>query len=231
MYLRVWVALNHLGLSPLVTSHASPFIVEGGHAQRYWAPTYGPRDIMDIALRATNVHRWGNLLMPWHPRSAYPRRAGEDSCIRDGDYSAPHGTGALFDKTRQARRLQDDPDVVCQRSGQYALNAERAHRLSAWWQLVRPFRNKCRDHVALEALRQALPVGLCHGPQATWQQRVSAWAGSAVTQCKAWTRASTGPLLMLGFPCPGTLPWFGPYSEGPGAHPRDPACLLGCPGP
>jgi hypothetical protein len=32
--------------------------------------------------------------------------------------------------------------------------------------------------VALEALRQASPVGLRHGPQATWQQRDSAWAGS-----------------------------------------------------
>jgi hypothetical protein len=31
-----------------------------------------------------------------------------------------------------------------------------------------------RDRVALEALRQAPPAGLCHGPQATRQQRVSA---------------------------------------------------------
>jgi hypothetical protein len=28
----------------LVTSHASPFIAEGGHAQRYWDLTCGPRD-------------------------------------------------------------------------------------------------------------------------------------------------------------------------------------------
>jgi hypothetical protein len=32
------------------------------------------------------------------------------------------------------------------------------------------------------------------------QQRVFAWAGSVSTQGKAWTRASTGPLLMPGFP-------------------------------
>jgi hypothetical protein len=31
-----------------------------------------------------------------------------------------------------------NPDVVCQRSGQDTLNAERAHRLSAWWQAPRP---------------------------------------------------------------------------------------------
>jgi hypothetical protein len=31
-------------LSLCVPSHASPFIAEGGHAQRYWAPTSGPRD-------------------------------------------------------------------------------------------------------------------------------------------------------------------------------------------
>jgi hypothetical protein len=35
--------------------------------------------------------------MPYHPRSAYPRRAGEASCIRDGEHSAPRGTGILFD--------------------------------------------------------------------------------------------------------------------------------------
>jgi hypothetical protein len=49
-------------------------------------------------------------------------------------------------------------------------------------------------------------------------------------QGKVWTRASTRPLLMLGSPRPGALPWSGPYSEGPGAHPRDPTCLLGSSG-
>jgi hypothetical protein len=35
---------------PPVTSHVSPFIAEGEHAQRYWAPTCGPRDIKNITL-------------------------------------------------------------------------------------------------------------------------------------------------------------------------------------
>jgi hypothetical protein len=35
-----------------VTSHASPFIAEGGYAQRDWAPTCGPRDIKNIVLEA-----------------------------------------------------------------------------------------------------------------------------------------------------------------------------------
>jgi hypothetical protein len=90
------------------------------------------------------------------------------------------------------RHLQDDLDAVCQWRGLDALNAERAHRLSAWWQAARPLRNKCRDLLALEALRQASPVGLCHGPPATWQG-------------KAWTRARTGPLLIPGFSLPRVL--------------------------
>ena len=44
--------------------------------------------------------------------------------------------------------------------------------------------------MALWALRQARPVGLCHEPQATRQQQGA--------QGKAWTRVSTGPLLMPG---------------------------------
>jgi hypothetical protein len=91
------------------------------------------------------------------------------------------------------------PDAVCQRNGQDALNAERAHRLSAWWQATRPLRNKCRDRAALEASRQAPPVGLCHGPQATWQQQVSACAGSAgqgldMCQHRTFTHAGVPPV-------------------------------------
>ena len=103
------------------------------------------------------------------------------------------------------RRLLDNPDAVCQRRGLGALNAERAHRLSAWWQAARPLLNKCRDLLALEALRQAPPVSLCHGSQATRQQRASTLVGSASTQGKAWTRASTGLLLIPGFPLPRVL--------------------------
>jgi hypothetical protein len=36
-------------------------------------------------------------------------------------------------------------DAICQRSGLDALNAEGAHRPSAWWQAARPLRNKCED--------------------------------------------------------------------------------------
>jgi hypothetical protein len=73
-----------------------------------------------------------------------------------------------------ACHLLDDPDAVCQWIGQDTLNAERARRPSVWWQAVRPLRNKCRGCTALGALRQARPIGLCHGSQATRQQRVSA---------------------------------------------------------
>jgi hypothetical protein len=47
-----------------VTSHVSPFIAEGGHAQRDWAPTCGPRNIKNIALGATNAYCRDNLLFP-----------------------------------------------------------------------------------------------------------------------------------------------------------------------
>jgi hypothetical protein len=38
----------------------------------------------------------------------------------------------VHQRTSQARRLLDDPDVVCQRIGQGTFNVERACRLSAW---------------------------------------------------------------------------------------------------
>jgi hypothetical protein len=45
-----------LGLSAsFVTSYASPFIAEEGHAQKDWAPTCGPRDIKNIELGSSNV--------------------------------------------------------------------------------------------------------------------------------------------------------------------------------
>jgi hypothetical protein len=77
-------------------------------------------------------------------------------------------------QTRQARCLLDDLDAVCLQIGQGALNAERARRPSAWWQVARPLHNKCKDCMPVWALRQARPIGLCHEPQATRQQRVSA---------------------------------------------------------
>jgi hypothetical protein len=77
--------------------------------------------------------------------------------------AARHGR-TVPQQTDQARRLLGDPDAVCRRIGQDALNAERAH----------PLRDKCKDYIAVWALHQARPVGLCHEPQATRPRRVSA---------------------------------------------------------
>jgi hypothetical protein len=137
------------------------------------------------------------------------------------------------------------PDAVCQRSGQDTLNAERAHCLSAWWQAARLLRSKCRDRVTLEALRQAPPVGLCHGPQATRQQRVSALAGSVgqgLDTCQHWTLTHAGVPPIPG-PCcgpdltqrdlgpsegPDMPSWeFRTVSEGPGCAYRGPMFLCG----
>jgi hypothetical protein len=86
-----------------VTSHASPFIAEGGHAQRDWAPTCGPRDIKNIVLRSSNVCCRDNLLVSCRSRSAYPWRAGEASYGREVEYRVPSSTGALF-ASRPSRR-------------------------------------------------------------------------------------------------------------------------------
>jgi hypothetical protein len=83
-----------------VTSHASPFIAEGGHAQRDWAPTCGPRYIKNIVLGSSDICCRDNLLCP---RSAYPRRTEEASCGREDEYSAPLSTGVLF-TSRPSRR-------------------------------------------------------------------------------------------------------------------------------
>jgi hypothetical protein len=72
-----------LRLRLCVTSHASPFIAKGGHAQRYWAPTCGPRDIENITLGTINICCRGNPLVSCRPRSVYLRRAGEASYRRD----------------------------------------------------------------------------------------------------------------------------------------------------
>jgi hypothetical protein len=147
-----------------VTSHASPFIAEGGYAQRHWALTCGPRNIKNITLGATNVCCRDNLLVPCRPRSTYPWRTGEASCRRVDEYSAPLGTSVLFrQQTQQARRLLDDLDTACQRTGRDALNAERACHPSTQWHVARPFSNKCRGCMTS---RQVRPDSLCHGPQA-----------------------------------------------------------------
>jgi hypothetical protein len=56
--------LASLRLRVCVTSHASPFIAKGGHAQRDWAPICRPRYIKNIALGATNACCRDNLPFP-----------------------------------------------------------------------------------------------------------------------------------------------------------------------
>jgi hypothetical protein len=86
-----------------VTSHASPFIAEGGHAQKDWAPTCGPKDINNIVLGSFNICCRVHLLAPCRPRSAYPWCTGEASGGRVVEYSAPLSTGKLF-TIRPSRR-------------------------------------------------------------------------------------------------------------------------------
>jgi hypothetical protein len=112
-------------------------------------------------------------------------------------------------QTGQARRLLDDHDAICQQIGQGAFNVERACRLSAWWQAARPFRNKCRGRAAAWALRQARPLGLCHGPQAKRQQRGSAWARSPtreVDMCQHRTPIRARVSQVVPEPCQGPVP-------------------------
>jgi hypothetical protein len=91
----------------------------------------------------------------------------------------PQHGHVVCQRNGQARRLQDGLVAACQRSGLGTLNAEAAHRLLVEWQ--GPLNAEAAHHLAsgidrqralsainaasrdLEALRQALPAGLCHG--------------------------------------------------------------------
>jgi hypothetical protein len=63
--------------------------------------------------------------------------------------------------------------------------------------------------------------------------RATSHAAAAGLRLSGKRRARAGhvpapdPYSCRGPPGPGTLPRPGPYSEGPGAYPRDPACPLG----
>jgi hypothetical protein len=103
--------------------------------------------------------------------------------------------------------------------------------------------------VALEASCQAPPVGLCHGPQATRQQQVSACAGSAgqgldMCQHRTLTHVGVPPsrdldvvrTLLGGTWGPSEGPdmpsWeFRTVFEGPGCAYRGPVFLCGGPNP
>jgi hypothetical protein len=80
-------------------------------------------------------------------------------------------------------------------------------------------------------------MGLTSG-SARWLMSRATSHAAAVGLCLSGKhRARAGhvsapdPYLCRGPPSPGTLPRPGPYSEGPGAYPRDPACPLGSSGP
>jgi hypothetical protein len=114
-----------------------------------------------------------------------------------------------------------------QRTGQDALNAERARRSSAWWQAARLLSNKCRGCGVM---------GLASGPAHWLMSRATSHAAATGFCLSGERRVGPGrvsapdPYSSRGSPRPGTLLRPGPYSAGPGAYPRDPACLLGSPG-
>jgi hypothetical protein len=72
---------------------------------------------------------------------------------------------------------------------------------------------------------------------ARWlMSRATSHAAAAGLLLSGERRARSGhvpapdPYSCQGSPRVRALPWSGPYSEGPGAHPRDPTCLLGSSG-
>jgi hypothetical protein len=109
---------------------------------------------MNITLGATNVCCWAIFLCP----------DARDLCILgvQGKLLA-EGMMSIVRHMARAHCLMIDwtgaPSDAVQWRGLDALNAERAHRSSAWWQVARPLCNKCRDYAALGARRQAPPVG------------------------------------------------------------------------
>jgi hypothetical protein len=64
--------------------------------------------------------------------------------------------------------------IACQWSGQGSLNAEAAHCLPMEWTSGAAYPQLMQRPRGPEALRQAPPAGLRHGPWAMWQHRVSA---------------------------------------------------------
>jgi hypothetical protein len=98
------------------------------------------------------------------------------------------------------RRLLDDPDAVWQRIGQVAFNAERARRLSVWWQAARPLRNKWRGCAAFR--------GLTSGPARWLMSRATSHMAAAglclskerrqgLDTCQHRTLTHAGVLLVL----------------------------------
>jgi hypothetical protein len=75
-------------------------------------------------------------------------------------------------------------------------------------------------------------MGLTSGSAHWLMSRATSHAAAAGLRLSGERRARPGhvsapdPYSCRGPPHPRTLPRPGPYSEGPGAHPRDPTCLL-----
>jgi hypothetical protein len=132
--------------------------------------------------------------------------------------AAQHGR-TVRQQTGQACRLLGDPDAACRRIRQDALNAERARRLSAWWQATRPLRNKCKDCTATWALRQARPVGL----RATSHAAVVGFCLSGEHRARLGHVSAPDPYLRRGLLC------LGPY-QGSDLTRGDLACLFGSSG-
>jgi hypothetical protein len=132
--------------------------------------------------------------------------------------AARHGR-TVHQQTGQARHLLGDPDTVCQRIGQDALNAERARRPSAWWQMARPFRNKCK--------RLHNRMGLTSGSTRWLMSRATSHAAAASFRLSGERRARPGhvsapdPCLCRGPLHPGTLLRPGPHSGRPDMSPRE----------
>jgi hypothetical protein len=80
-------------------------------------------------------------------------------------------------------------------------------------------------------------MGLTSGSARWLMSRASSQAAAAGLRLSRKYRARDGhvsapdPYSCRGLPGPETLPGPGPYSEGPEAYPRDPACPLGSSGP
>jgi hypothetical protein len=80
-------------------------------------------------------------------------------------------------------------------------------------------------------------MGLTSGSAHWLMSRASSQAAAAELRLSRKYRVRDGhvsapdPYSCRGLPGPGTLPGPGPYFEGPGAYPRDPACPLGSSGP
>jgi hypothetical protein len=132
--------------------------------------------------------------------------------------AARHGR-TVPQHTGQARRLLGDPDAICRRIGQDALNAERAHRPSAWWQAARPLRNKCK--------RLHSRMGLTSGSARWLMSLATSHAAAASFRLSGECRARPGhvsapdPCLCRGPLRPGTLLRPGPHSGGPDMSPRE----------